>query len=223
MKRWLVRILLCLILGAITTVAVAWGAAAFHDARQGISEYGVSEVNDVLFYCWRRDRTALTYLSFTFAPAPDENGDPQIQLPMNRIVIPSWSHSWKFYSRSEEPHTRTLSEIAAGWPALGMVGSYSYPTWGGLKLVFENAIEWPTRFERVYEVRLLPLRPIWPGFVIDTLFYAAIWCGVIFGFTSAKRLIRAKRGRCPRCGYDLRGALATGCSECGWNREPTVS
>ena len=86
--------------------------------------------------------------------------------------------------------------------------------------------------------------PIWTGFVIDTLFYAAIWFILFFGFTSAKRLIRSKRGRCPRCGYDLRGGVtsdkrlaiseedlatrkpqgssltpSSGCPECGWNRE----
>ncbi len=65
-----------------------------------------------------------------------------------------------------------------------------------------------------------PVLPHFPGFIINTLFYAANWGGVFFGFTSAKRLVRVKRGRCPRCGYDLRGApgLAAGCSECGWNR-----
>jgi hypothetical protein len=79
----------------------------------------------------------------------------------------------------------------------------------------------------------MPLRMIWPGFVIDTLFYAAISGGVFFGFTSAKRFIRIKRGRCPRCGYDLRGGVMSderlaisghtatstaGCPECGWGR-----
>ena len=32
--------------------------------------------------------------------------------------------------------------------------------------------------------------------------------------------LRAKRGRCLPCGYDLRGDLARGCPECGWRREP---
>jgi hypothetical protein len=72
-----------------------------------------------------------------------------------------------------------------------------------------------------YTYGALPMRPLWPGFVLDTLFYAAIWFGLFFGFASAKRAIRRRRGRCPMCGYDLRGApgLAAGCSECGWNRE----
>jgi hypothetical protein len=28
-----------------------------------------------------------------------------------------------------------------------------------------------------------------------------------------------KRGMCPKCHYDLRGDLAGGCPECGWNRQ----
>ena len=67
----------------------------------------------------------------------------------------------------------------------------------------------------------LPLIPIWPGFLIDTLFYAAIWLGLFFGLTSAKRFIRTRRGRCPRCGYDLQGNLSAGCPECGWGRGHT--
>jgi hypothetical protein len=30
---------------------------------------------------------------------------------------------------------------------------------------------------------------------------------------------RAERGLCPRCRYDIAGKLASGCPECGWNRE----
>ncbi|MCH8152704.1 MAG: hypothetical protein IH830_10080 [Planctomycetes bacterium] len=34
-----------------------------------------------------------------------------------------------------------------------------------------------------------------------------------------RQSLRAKRGRCIACGYDLRGDLALGCPECGWRRE----
>jgi len=70
----------------------------------------------------------------------------------------------------------------------------------------------------IHDLRACPTTVLLSGFVIDTLFYAAIWFGVFFGFTSAKRFIRVRRGRCPRCGYDLRGQLGAGCPECGWNR-----
>ncbi len=57
--------------------------------------------------------------------------------------------------------------------------------------------------------RILPLRPIWPGFAVNTLFYAALlWFPFVL-----RRFIRVKRGRCPACAYPM-GESAM-CSECG--------
>ncbi len=63
--------------------------------------------------------------------------------------------------------------------------------------------------------RLLPLRPIWPGFGINTLFYAAILWPVILGPFALRRHFRRKRGLCVSCGYDLRHADHEACPECG--------
>ncbi len=64
--------------------------------------------------------------------------------------------------------------------------------------------------------RTLPLRPIWPGFAINTVFYAAIlWGGwMLFAAPFAlRRWRRIKRGLCPACGYQV-GTSAV-CTECG--------
>ncbi len=63
--------------------------------------------------------------------------------------------------------------------------------------------------------RLLPLRPIWPGFALNTLFYAAVVWSLIFGRFALRRHIRRKRGLCVACGYDLRHADHDACPECG--------
>ena len=67
----------------------------------------------------------------------------------------------------------------------------------------------------------LLLQPMWPGFAINTFFYAAIvWVLWSSPFT-ARRMVRRKRGRCINCGYDLRGTSGVNsggggvCSECG--------
>ena len=59
----------------------------------------------------------------------------------------------------------------------------------------------------------LPWRPIWPGFVVNTLlFAAAVW--VLFAVPlGVRRIIRARGGRCPQCGYPA-GASGV-CPECG--------
>ncbi len=67
--------------------------------------------------------------------------------------------------------------------------------------------------------RRLPLLPIWTGFTINTVFYAAILWLLIPGPFVLRRLIRSRRGHCIKCGYDLRGSPEAGCPECGWNRE----
>ncbi len=58
-------------------------------------------------------------------------------------------------------------------------------------------------------VEPLPLRPIWPAFAVNTLFYAAL----LWSPFALRRIIRVKRGLCPACGYPM-GESAV-CSECG--------
>ncbi len=60
-----------------------------------------------------------------------------------------------------------------------------------------------------------PYRPVWPGFAINTLFYAAILWLLIPGPFALRRLIRRRRGLCPACGYDLRHGEHKACPECG--------
>ena len=71
------------------------------------------------------------------------------------------------------------------------------------------------------QIQFLPLHPIWPGFAINTIFYAVILWLLTLGPFTARRMIRRKRGRCIKCGYDLRGNFGGGggCPECGWRRE----
>lgn len=67
-------------------------------------------------------------------------------------------------------------------------------------------------------VPTLPLSPVWPGFMVNSAAYAASLGLARAGCRSGANWIRRRRGRCVRCGYDLRGRLDAGCPECGWNR-----
>ena len=61
--------------------------------------------------------------------------------------------------------------------------------------------------------RAVPIRPIWPGFAVNTLFYAAVLWALVCGRFALRRLIRLKRGLCPNCAYST--GESDVCSECG--------
>jgi hypothetical protein len=69
------------------------------------------------------------------------------------------------------------------------------------------------------DIRHLPLRPIWLGFALNTLFYAALAWGLWQVPLALRRRSRSKKGLCVRCGYDLKGlggsAAGRVCPECG--------
>ena len=84
----------------------------------------------------------------------------------------------------------------SGWPAKIMGGRV-------LHVNDEDDFQWMT------SGRAIPLRPIWPGFVANTLFYSTLlWLPFVL-----RRFIRVRRGLCPACAYP-RGESAV-CSECG--------
>ena len=73
---------------------------------------------------------------------------------------------------------------------------------GGLLLSFD-----------VNELRVLPFRPLWPGFAVNSLLYAAVLWLLICGPFALRRFIRVRRGLCPACAYPHGESPV--CSECG--------
>ena len=60
---------------------------------------------------------------------------------------------------------------------------------------------------------ILPLRPIWPGFTVNTIFYAAALWLLIPGPFALRRFLRVRRGLCPACAYPM--GESSVCTECG--------
>jgi len=103
------------------------------------------------------------------------------------------------------------------------VHGYIPPTQGASGSLFANQVTqgyaeagWPMRAlssEWHGIIVSLPQRPIWPGFAINTLFYATIlWLLIAFPFT-LRRWRRVRRGLCVKCAYPV-GASDV-CTECG--------
>jgi hypothetical protein len=55
--------------------------------------------------------------------------------------------------------------------------------------------------------------PIWPGFAINTIFYAAILWLLFFAPGSVRRPFRRRRGLCPTCACPV--GTSPVCTECG--------
>jgi hypothetical protein len=107
-------------------------------------------------------------------------------------------------------------EHATGWPLLAASyeicmenNTWTYQLRDGIPVQ-------GTAGRQVTEIRGLPYRPLWPGFALNTLFYAAIAWGLWQVPLAIRRRRRRRLNRCMKCGYDRAGlALDAACPECG--------
>jgi len=233
MKRWTLRIVILLLLGAIVNVAVAWGCALYVDswtmeARSRASAYSHSHEDwvDVSVASWIGVRQIVFSHSRTALELPEEESE---QHPSD--LFPYWAdlEQTKTEFLAADPSTvesQAVIEgrflIAGGLPMNALWGDAFRTQWGwGFDGVRFNCGMLDLGLENWHNTsvpRSAPLRPIWPGFAINTVFYAAILFALCFGYVQGRRIIRLRRGRCPKCAYDLRGEMEQGCSECGWGR-----
>ncbi len=187
MRRRLLTIAVFLLAGAVVNVAVAWGLAA--------------SVNP--------------FLSKQQVSGTDEWGVVHVERPG---VAASSRHPRGVAARSVDARVQVVA--SAGWPLICSSYEFSFfidgwgPVEGGLDFGLEpfpapspgRGGSWP---------KALPLRPIWPGFAVNTFFYAGILWVLIPGPFALRRLIRRRCGLCPACGYDLRHAGHDWRPECG--------
>jgi hypothetical protein len=113
------------------------------------------------------------------------------------------------YTYASRAATRVSSRAAdlRGWPMLAL--------WAEVPVPPGSATPGPAG---------VPFRPIWPGFLVDTLVYAVALMPLWWALTVPRRFVREvgrlRRGRCIACGYDLGYDFVHGCPECGWRRAP---
>ena len=208
MGRCLIRVPLLLVLGAITTIAVAWVCAAWLSIDQGVpGRFTSVEVRDELW------ETLYVQKRFGHTRTNFIRGSEHYDASTDQLI------------GSSGPPDAMWQETSAGWP------------WRALRCEREAiAIIVPNRFGYIRNTsaqtqhdivlsgggidwRVLPYEPVWPALIGNVLVHSAAWCAIIIGLFALRKVIRTRRGRCIKCGYDLRGDFDSGCPECGWGRE----
>ena len=191
-------ILLFVLLGAIVNVAVAWGIAQFAPRHLGLNG--------------ARLMTALKMRVNPGGSSGYARYESWSQRSFGSTIEVDVRDNGSLYITGDE---HIIATLRIGWPCrclsaraeeLNDVWSKRGPM---VPLVARNDLA--LRPE-------LPLCPVWPGFLVNTVFYALILFPLVQIPFVLRRLIRRRRGRCPRCAYDLRGEFDVGCPECGWNR-----
>jgi len=194
-RRIITRVIVFLLLGAIVNVAVAWGYGLWSspDEQNG-------EILEPATVALIRQRFGMPSL------LPDETVGYQtygsgltFQVIHDGISIQGSTLSW----------AHTAISVACGWPARSMrCGVISQN--GAIEYL--HSIQPPKGFSASV-LPMLPCAPLWPGFAINTIFYAAIlWLFFTVPF-ALRRHRRIKRGQCPACAYPI--GTSPVCTECG--------
>ncbi|MFO0836233.1 MAG: hypothetical protein U0638_14775 [Phycisphaerales bacterium] len=179
---------------------------------------GITELHSSKLESWRREGDHIEYTWFGRRNKGVSTARPVEQPPDGRHIPAKPASS--------------ITEYRFGWPArsfwyLGQMESYGdlieATRYEGLWFPFEppdGLGEFVTSFgvqpDKSVFKRWLPIYILPLGFTLNTLFYAAAWFVPLFGIRIARRTLRARRGLCTRCAYDLRGlAPGASCPECG--------
>jgi hypothetical protein len=142
-----------------------------------------------------------------------------------RPEIPAWSDIRHDAAGARATPNFLEAAEARGWPFLSLSVSF-VPASPSPSFAWESAygveIQSPADPANVYAAsgRTLPLRPIWLGFIANTLIYAAALWTLGRVPTLMRRLVRAGRGLCPGCGYPPGDSDI--CTECGAKRRPAA-
>jgi hypothetical protein len=122
----------------------------------------------------------------------------------------------------------------AGWPLLSCAGDWGIGSDPDRAPIVKSAPDWAIVYNEatqphpecswcglhgldVRQMVILPFRPLWPGFAINTIFYAAMLWLLWIAPGKIRRFIRIRGHRCPACGYQIApgGGIGPVCSECG--------
>jgi hypothetical protein len=206
MRRRLLIILISLLAGAFVNIAVAWGCATWSPFEpKGIADPAQSPVSPPDF----------VGLGFEITFVDNRNGMSCLDMTSGWPLLTLRQRSWQQFqlvapldeirSRIQALTRRAENPIKPEMRARIRDGIVKLQ----LKARFHGTLAPAVRTPR----RVLLTTPLWPGFAVNTLFYAPIPWLLICGAFALRRFLRQRRGLCPACAYPM-GESAV-CTECG--------
>jgi len=217
MRRFTIRILMFVFIGAILNVAVAWACAL---VQAGVQSDWNPYHNP---YAPESPGASLVlHLTSRFGYEKVE-GVGRSGTLLDRHIDRVQNYRSVVWWPAEATHTLNPSfAVATGWPARAVSmwcssAVQELPNDEGIRYIYD--LHWGIAGSRRFVQRepetapALPMRPIWWGFMCNTIFYASVAVAVCIIPERIRRSFRCKRGRCPACGYPI-GESPT-CSECG--------
>lgn len=213
------RAMMCLLLGVVTTVAVAWGCAVLANplAHGVILGSFFSSPNQGWWY-WIAREPGATVIERSMARSNAMPTDP-------KGIVPWWSAVREAPAEIETGTRAIWIEDARGWPWVTMVTETRYGTAlespynpfagsPGEDLNLELGL--PPNPVVASSTVHLPTRPIWLSFVPSAVGWAAVFAAIFYAPSALRCHVRRRRGACPACGYDLRYTPdLLRCPECG--------
>ena len=204
MKRPLLIIAICILLGAIVNVAVAWGLV-FRANFIFKHSYGIAIVLPTLD--WPSNDEAARLWEAEIGLPPEALSVAVATNP--GITLVEFSHGDVVRGMASIRHV----VMQGGWPMRAMRGEMDYAGPTRLRDMAVAPAFLARRTGAGAGLPLLPLRPIWPGFALNTIFYAALLWLLIPGPFALRRFQRVRRGLCPKCAYPM--GESSVCTECG--------
>jgi hypothetical protein len=236
-RRAVVLIALSIVLGFLTTWAVAWVCAVWLlsdfmpiDMRVEIDDSSSAAMVWVRPTAWWGRETVRVSVR------EGRKGIPSAWL-QSVDSAPKWTRAYEHWQQGQlGPKQGHLAdslnsahiwlkaswiEGRSGWPAKCLCWwspSHSAPPEDSITVP-----SWLFAMTKNQHSPALPYRPYWLALIIDTFFYTALWTILFVAPCATRRTFRRLRRRCPSCGYNIRHCESPGCPECGWGREEVAA
>lgn len=248
-RRWRWPIVIGLVLGVITNLALAIGLP-WHALRRGWidpSKAGTGEAvllpggkprgyelargwRHWMLESWSVYNPARRYEPAPVAPTAPDGLPGFVVVPWGPMAPPGLAEPMGTDPDrlDRSPRVSRVVTLASGWPfraATGWVWEIDERPASAALHLREIPVGVVVLRPGARWGMYAPLAPMWGGVICNSVLFAAAWAGLIGAFAAmARRAVvarHARRGCCRSCGYDRRGLYPNApCPECGRAPQP---